>query len=283
MNHPFEQTKDYSKKFITTEDQNSFNELKELVNHLDEKGIQQWFDKESPRMKIKGRENLAKAIGNYTYYFTVQTFGIKTREEVEKIETLKYKMLLKHFKLEDQLSILTQAFDIENEEIFSLLYDTAKFQKKENLFYRSRILLDALTKLYNKEDFEKIQKVEKIIEKNLVDLENPYIAFCVDNGVSYFKLRNNYSITDQIMLNYSDNKKDFILSYNKELPLKDKAYQLLEDIQINYKNRDYLTKSDNETIEKITQHIDNYIKAILYFELQKKLSIKSIKSSLGKI
>lgn len=283
MNYPFEQTKDYSKKFLTTEDQNAFTELKALVTNLDEQGVQQWFNRENTRLEIKGKENLAKAIGNYTYYFSVQITGFKNVKEIEECENMKYKILLKHFKLEDQFSILTQKFDIENEEIFTLLYQTAKIQKKENIFYNSRIILDPLVKMYHKEDFDKLKKIEKIIERNMVDLENPYMAFCIDNGASYFKLKNNYTITDEIMLNYSDNKKDFILSYNKDLPLKNKAYQLLEDIQTDYNERAYLTVADQETIGKITKHIDNYLKAILYFELNNKLPEKSIKSSLNKI
>lgn len=282
MNYPFEQTKDY-RTFLNNEDKNSFDKLRELVTNLDEKGIQEWFDKENSRLKTKGKENLAKAIGNYTYYFSVQITGFKNAKEIEEVENRKYQILLKHFKLEDQLIILTQKYDFESEDIFTLLYKTAKTQKKENVFYNSRIILDPLVKLFSKEKFDKLKKIEIIIEKNMVDLENTYMAFCIDNGASYFKLKNSYCITDEIMLNYSDNKKDFILSYDRELPLKNKAYQLLEDLHNNYNNRPYLTVADQETIEKITKHIDNYIKAILYFDLNKKLPEKSIKSSLNKI
>lgn len=282
MNYPFEQNKDY-RTFLNNEDKISFDELKELVTNLDEQGIQKWFDKENPRLKTKGKENLAKAIGNYTYYFSVQITGFKNIKEIEDAENRKYQILLKHFKLEDQLAILNQKYDFESEDIFALLYNTAKSQKKENIFYNSRIILDPLVKLFSKEKFDKLKKIETIIEKNMVDLENTYMAFCIENGATYFRLKNSYTITDEIMLNYSDNKKDFILSYNKELPLKNKAYQLLEDIQSNYNERSYLTVADQTTTEKITKHIDNYLKAILYFELNNKLPVKSIKSSINKI
>lgn len=259
MKYLFEKTKNN----FTVEEENAFTYLRELVTNLDEKGVKKWFDKENPRMKEKGKENLALSIGNYTYYFSLKTNGYRTEKQIKEIESMKYKILLPHFKLEDQFTILSGELNIE-EEIFDLLYKTAKIQKKEKVFYQSRIILDPLTKLYYKENFDKIKKIETIINKNIVDLENPYMAFYYNNGGSYYNLKNNYTMSDEIMLNYSDDKKDFILSYGKVLPSKNKANQLLADIKNNYENRSYITVSDQERIEKITENVKNYKNSFIF-------------------
>jgi hypothetical protein len=283
MKYPFEQTKDYSKKFLDYNDTKEFNNLKNLVNTLNEEGVDKWFSIQNERLKIKGKENLAKAIGNTTYYFSIKTNKFLNKKEIENIENQQYKILLKHFKLEEQLMILSQAFEFESEEIFQLIYQNAKKENKKNIFYSSRIILDSLSKIFYKEYFDKLKRIEKYIEKNLVEIKNSYMAFFIENGSYYYKLENNYTLTDQIIINYSDNKREFILSYGKELPLKSKADQLLEDIKNFYKQKDYFSKRDQEILEKLNKNIENYIKIILFFEFNKKLPNKSLKGLLNKI
>lgn len=284
MKYPFERISSCNSKFVNEKDNEKFSQLKRFVNDLDELGVDQWFLDNNSYLKVKGKENLAKAIGNTTYYFTVQSNGFLKKEELDYMELFQYQILLKHFNLEQQFSILTQVYDFKDERLFELLYQSAKKEKKQEQFYQSRIVLDPLFKLFNKEDFDTLKKIETIIEKNMVDLQNNFMAFFKDSGGSYYSnLNNNYSLTDEIILNYSENKKQFILSYNKEIPLKDKAYQLLQDIEEHYKKRDWLSQADNENIKSVTLQIDKYIKTVMYFDLNKKLPPKSIKAPSNKI
>ena len=78
-------------------------------------------------------------------------------------------------------------------------------------------------------------------------------------------------------------KRDFILSQGRQLPLKEYAYQLVEDISDNYKKRDWLSQADGETLNNLSKNVDKYIKAILYFELSKKFPEKDIKTKQNKI
>lgn len=284
MNYPFEKMPGYSNEFVNPEDKEKFYELKKLVQSLDDEGVKHWFDKNKSFLKVKGKENLSKAIGNHTYYFSVQTLGQMRKEQIEKIENNQYEILLKHFKLEHQFSILTQLFHFESEDLFTLLYQTAKKEKKEDVFFKSRIILDPLMKMFSKENFTHLEKIENIINKKIVDLENNKMAFFNNNGSSYYgNLNHSYKITDEIILNYSDKKRDFILSQGKQPPLKEYAYQLLEDISDNYKKRDWLSKADGETLDILSKNVDKYIKASLYFELSKKFPEKEIKIKQHKI
>lgn len=282
MKYPFE--KIANSDFVNPQDKEKFSELRTHVKDLNEEGVEQWFLDNNSYLKVKGKENLAKAIGNTTYYFSVQSNGLMSKENIISIELFQYEILLKHFNLEQQFRILTQVYDFKDERLFELLYQTAKKEKKQEKFYQSRIILDPLFKLFHKEEFELLKKIEVIIEKNMVDLQNNFMAFFKGDGGSYYsKLNNNYSLTDEIMLNYSEAKKDFIMSYSKEIPLKTKAYQLLQDIEENYKQRDWLSQSDNENIKSVTLQIDKYIKTIMYFDLNKKLPPKSTKTITNKI
>lgn len=282
MKYPFE--KIANSDFVNPQDKEKFSELRTHVKDLNEEGVEQWFLDNNSYLKVKGKENLAKAIGNTTYYFSVQSNGLMSKENLISIELFQYEILLKHFNLEQQFSILTQVYDFEDERLFELLYQTAKKEKKQEKFYQSRIVLDPLFKIFKKEDFELLKKIEIIIEKNMVDLQNNFMAFFKGDGGSYYsKLSNNYSLTDEIMLNYSEEKKDFIMSYSKEIPLKTKAYQLLQDIEENYKQRDWLSKADSENIKAVTLQIDKYIKTVMYFDLKKKLPPKSTKTITNKI
>lgn len=284
MKYPFERISTYNSDFVNSQDKEKFNQLRTCVTQWNEPGVDQWFVENNSYLKVKGKENLAKAIGNATFYFSIQSNGFLTREYINEKEYYQYKILLKHFNLEQQFNILTQAYDFEDIRLFELLYLTAKKEKKEEKFYQSRIILDPLFKLFNKEHFDKLKKIETIIKKDIVDLQTNFMAFFKDNGGSYYSnLNNKYSLTDEIILNFSENKKEFILSYNKQIPLKDKAYQLLEDIQDNYKKRDWLSPADNENIKAVMQQTDKYIKTVMYFDLNKKLPPKNIKTNTHKI
>lgn len=283
MTHPFEQVKNYTNEFINPKDKEEFSNLGNLVSSYNEEGVDAWFKEKKKWLKIKGKENLAKAIGNNTYYFSVSGKIGMSRQEIENLEYKKYLIVLKHFKLEEQFRILTQHFKMESEDVFRLLYKTAKEQKKEELFYNSRIILDPLLALFSKHEFDKLRNIEAIIEKNMVDFKNSKVAFFYKNGSSYFNVINHYSITDEIMFNYTQEKKEFIESYGQQLPLKEKAYQLLEDMNNYYKNKDWISQSDNENLKNITKQIDTYIKATIYFDLNKKFPVKNINNTFKKI
>ena len=54
------------------------------------------------------------------------------------------------------------------------------------------------------------------------DVNNIYVnkvAYYYGNGASYYgNLKNKYAISDEIILNYTDEKRDFLLNRNVELP-----------------------------------------------------------------
>lgn len=270
MIYPFEQVKNYTNNFLNPEDKEQFNTLKNLVNSYDERGVNAWFKQKKSWLKTKGKENLAKAIGYSTYYFNVKSSLGTKKEDLEDLEYKQIIILLKNFELEQQLIILTQNFKMESEDIFKLLFETAKTEKKENILYNSRIILDPLIAIYSRHEFDKLKILESIIEKKVVNLESNKVAFLVKDGGSYFKLKNSYFITDEIIFNYSPEKRDFIMSHGKEIPLKEKAYQLLEDITQDYEKRDWNSVGDMENLKNITKNINIFIKAILYFDFNKK-------------
>lgn len=284
MKYPFEKSSNYSSDFANAQDKEKFGQLRQYVNDLNESQVDQWFLDNNNYLKVKGKQNLAKAIGNTTFYFAVQSTGFMSKEDINNKEFHQYKILLKHFNLEQQFSLLTQVYDVEDKRLFELLYQTAKKEKKQNQFYQSRIVLDPLFKIFTKEKFELLKDIEIIIEKNMVDLQNNFMAFFKDNGGSYYSnLNTQYSLTDEIILNYSEGKKEFIMSYNKEIPLKAKAYQLLQDIEEHYKKRDWISQADNENMKSVTLQIDKYIKTVMYFDLNKKLPPKNSKTLNKKI
>ena len=129
MKYPFE--KIANSDFVNPQDKEKFSELRTHVKDLNEEGVEQWFLDNNSYLKVKGKENLAKAIGNTTYYFSVQSNGLMSKENIISIELFQYEILLKHFNLEQQFRILTQVYDFKDERLFELLYQTAKKEKKQ--------------------------------------------------------------------------------------------------------------------------------------------------------
>lgn len=284
MKYLFEKIPGYKNEFVEAKDKQDYNYLKNLVDNFDERGVDEWFEKRKKFLKIKSKENLAQAIGNYSNYFSTNAPIQTTKKEMEDLEISKMLMLLKHFNLKNQFAILNNQYDMESKEVISLLYETAKKEKKEKKLYVSRILLDPLFKMFKNEEFDKIKEIEGIIEKTIVDINTNKIALKIENSTSYFNsLKNNYSITDSIICCYSKNKRDFILSYSKNLPTKEKAYQLLEDITQEYSDRQTKYINDVKNIEIIGNLVNKYLLAILYIDLQKNLPQKLTKVSKVKI
>ncbi len=274
MKYPFERT-NYGHDFINSKDKDIFLELKRYVNNYEEDNVNEWFSKHKEILKIKGKNNLAKAIGNYTYYFSLGS-GFMSLDAMEALKSQQYQLLLKHFKFEDQAIILTQEFDLSDIKVIETLYKTAKKENKKEKFFNSRIFLDIAQKIFSKENFDKIEELEIIIEKKIHEIQVNKVAFYYQNGASYYgNLKNKYAITDEIILNYTDDKRDFLLNRDIQLPSKNYALQLLEDINQNYKEREFMSLADNETLEQLSRSVNFYYKKTMYIELEKKLEVKN--------
>lgn len=272
--------------FINPIDQEQFSKLKKLVNSYDDSGVSLWFSNYENKLTKKNRvlfkSNLAMAIGKTSYFFSSSNYNIHSKKELDELMDLQYLILLKHFNLDEQLFILTQEFDLESLKVFELLYQSAYKEKKENTLYNSRILLDPLFKFFIQEKFEKCIEIENIIHRNINLLENNIMVFSHQGATSYYsKLNNTYSLTDEIILNYSDNKNNFLLSRNIPLPKKDIAIQLLKDIEHNYNDRTWTSNADKETLELINTSIEKYFKALMFFDLNDNLitSCKNINNN----
>lgn len=282
MKYPFEKEKN-DIHFKYEKDNELFIELKSYVNSLQEEEVDKWFIKNEKNLKRKGKENLSKAIGTYTYYFSISSKNINSLEKIRELESKQQLMLLKHFKFKEQALILNQQDELKDSKIIEVLYITAKKENKKNKFFNSRVFLDVISKMFSEDEFNNILEIEKIIEKRIDTIEVNKIAFYQKNSASYYsKLNNNYAISDEIILNYNDKKRDFLLERNVELPTKEKALKLLEDITQEYKERDYMTPDNYKTLALIAHAVNNYYKVISYYYLNEKLANKQ-KTKLIKI
>lgn len=283
MNIPFQTTKvNYSKRLVNVKDKEEFDYLKELVNSNDEQAIDNWFKQQN--LCKQGKTNLAYMIGQTTYYFSISNFTVMNRKDIEEVRSQHQLNLLKHFCISDQIKILTQEFDLESPKIFKLMHDTAKKENKSEGFYSSRILLDPLYKIFSSEDFEKIKNIEVAIEKNIEDIETNFIVFSYKNSGSFYNnLKNTYNITDEIMLNYTEKKAEFLASRNIPLPSVEKATTLLKDIENHYASRQWMSISDQETIGKLSMHMSEYKTIKMCISLEESLHNKSNKIKAKKI
>ena len=175
MKYPFERT-NYGHDFINSKDKDIFLELKRYINNYEEDNITEWFLRHKDILKRKGKNNLAKAIGNYTYYFSLGS-GFMSVDAMEALKSQQYQLILKHFNFEDQAIILTQEFDLSDIKVIETLYKTAKKENKKEKFFNSRVFLDVAQKIYSKEDFKKIEELEIIIEKKIHDIHINKVAF----------------------------------------------------------------------------------------------------------
>ena len=267
MKYPFE-TNNYGHNFVSEKDKEKFLTLKRYVNNYDNKGT----------------EGLVKAIANYTYYFHVSGPVSMKKEEIENLKSIQYLSLLKYFNLENQLLILTQEFDLEDSKVIEFLYKTAKKEKKEKILYNSRIFLDIVYKQYSINNFDKIIEIENIINKKIEDIKTTSIIFKRGNETSYYmNLNHNYAITDEIILNYSEEKRIFLENRGLEPPSIQVATQLLEDITTKYQKREFMTVGDSEKLQSLNQTLNEYEKRILYFDLKDTLREKQIKIKSRKI
>lgn len=273
--------------FKNDQDKESYGELKEYLTGFHDKEIEQWFIKNN--LNTQEYQNLAQAIGQHTFYFSVSTVTATTKQEIIETQNKLYELLLKNFSFDNQLKILVQQYDLNenNLRIFKILYETAKEENQLNKFYTSRVLLDPLFKLFSDEKFIALSEFEKTINKPIRELVSHYMTFRRTNpnntGTSYYKLSNEYFLTDEIILNYSDNKLNYLTENNIELPTKVKAEQLLKDIEEDYNGRSWRSVSDELTLEDVKNAIDNYIKVTLYYQLGDNLSNESNSRSRFKV
>lgn len=257
--------------FKNDQDKEAYGELKEYLTGFHDKEIKQWFIKNN--LNTEEYQNLARAIGQHTFYFSVSTVTATTKKELIETQNKLYEILLSNFSFDNQLKILIQQYDLNenNLVVFKILYEAAKEENKLEKFYTSRVLLDPLFKLFADEKFAELSEFEKTINKPISELVSPYMAFRRTNpnntGTSYYKLGNEYFLTDEVILNYSDKKLNYLTENNLVLPTQSKAKQLLKDIEEDYNSRNWKSVSDEQTLEDVKNAIDNYIKVTLYYEL----------------
>ena len=283
MKPPFETEKVRQSTFLNKEDQESYQKLCSLVNDGDEDGVDKWFGERNEYLGAMGRENLAKVIANSIGLIRVKTTFGSSREDLKKQEAWLNILLLKNFNAEDQITILTKEWRLENKDIIRFVFETAKKEKKENLFYKCDRITDSFFHFFSKEDFKSIKEIEYFTGKCLLDITRERFPLIKENGCSYFSLDTERSILDEIILNYSDEKRDFIQSYNRSLPTKEDAFKLLREIKESYKKRDFITPHDIETLNMVEQGVGRYIKSIMYLDMKKTLPEKMSKETRPKI
>ena len=268
--------------FKDEKDKELYRELNMHLTNFSEQEVEQWFVKNN--LNTEEYENLAKAIGQHTFYFSVSGVAITTKQEIIDTENKLYEITLKNFSFDNQLKILVQQYDLNenNLVVFKILYETAKKENKLENFYNSRVLLDPPFKLFSDEKFTELSKFEQTINKPINELISHYMAFKRSNpnntGTSYYKLSNQYYLTDEIILNYTENKFNYLKENNIELPTKLKAKQLLKDIEDDYSKRDWKTANDMQTLDDVKIAIDNYIKVTLYYHLEDHLNESNTKA-----
>lgn len=242
-----------------------FDMLKYYIQGGEYNEIDNWFKKNIKNEKDE--DDLMKQIINTTYFFSFSSTS--TSAQYVKQEKIKReKSILKNIGIKNKLllycPVIIEDLNLEHLDCFDLIKD------KKTIIESSSFIRE-ITKLFNKESFEELDNIEKKLNVDILNLKMSNVYFChkekYSTGAFNFNLNEKiFSPMDDIILNYSSEKENYLINKNIEIPNHEYANNICEKMMLIIKNDVYFGHNDN-----YTKKIENSLK--LFKESTAKLEL----------
>lgn len=272
-------------KILSKEDNKLFLNLKNHVFNLDEKKIDDWFQK--LHLSDQDLENLTTTILQSTYFFSFQGM-----QDILYKMNQQMKMVIPYFSTKSINLFLQNEFEIENfdNELWQIYFEKANKENTLSNFYSSSSIVKLLVSLLHQEKFERLDEIEKILGKKLHEISTKNIPFFYEEknmrGCYYVRLSQNIKINNIIILDYSNQKKEFYQKRN--IPLTSEKDMLnIKNLILDFFENQKIEQNYNlyhqDMLKNIVQNINIYEKVFYAENLEKKLTKSKIIKKPNKI
>lgn len=269
-------------------------ELKSFIFEGDYTKIENWLVRHDIKNNAFNAQSLVDCITNkYTYRFfafrvptdngkVINTNHVKAATEGWEKRVV---AIIEHLSLSQQLKLLN--YQVEDDFSFTYLKVLKYEPEQKNLLLSSIEFNNFITRLFHKEKFDELDKINEYLKVNSLDtLSNNAIIIYKDKScISTITLKDThrynleYKPLYDLLFNYTNKKFEYAISLGMDLPHKEQAISIRnsciniteqEDKKLNYKNTRSLDlqRCSLESIEK-------YKEKCFYFDLQHKIPVKS--------
>lgn len=248
-----------------------FKELARFVFDGKYEEIDNWFKKHQISKKPALERELSLRILNEIYFFSFRSLST-SRKEIDEEGNRREIAILKNLKCENQLRLFNVA-SVEN--VNHKHFEAMKLTKKnKELIENSSSVGYVITKLFNKENFDELEKIESIFKRSLLEQKSSGATIMYkekySNGTYFFKIDEPiFSPKYDIVFNYSSNKKEYLEKKGIDLPTVKEAANLhiLVLKSISERANDWRP----EDVEKINKQISDYKIQKNYLDLNENL------------
>lgn len=248
-------------------------ELRNLVFEGEIEAIDIWFEKNlynhSKSKQSKIIEDLSKYIINQESYFFSFKDDYFDIDKISKEKEKRINSVIKHIDLKHQLKILNNhLYDDIKIEYLNRLKQTPINKEKDieivnelglittRLFFNEKF--DYIDFLINHLSYSPLDNYSQnfiLMKKEKYSLSGTYF-YCEDNCVKPYY---------DIIYNYSEEKKEYLISKNITLPSKEDVLLFISELEKNI-NKSKVNYSNDDRLEKI-KDINNYLTYLHYFYL----------------
>jgi len=260
-----------------------FSELACLVKDGYYQEIDGWFEKHQISRKPSLQRKLTIRILDNPYFFSFQSFSTNIRF-INQERIKRESAILKNLKIENQLLLLSPACieDFSFEHLGAMKLN----KKNKEILLNSNRFSGVITKLFNKEDFEEINKIDEILGLSVLEMKTKGLTFNYkeknSHGAFYIELETAiFSPKHNIIFAHTKEKEDFLKNKGVNLPNNEEVDNLYKEIKESLKKNKHL--SHLNYIEKVEDSIKEYKTIILFEHLNNNLTEKQIKSKKMKI
>lgn len=273
------------------ENEDLVKELKSFIFYGDYASIENWLVKYNIKNDQASADSLVTYITNkHTYNFfafvppmnntkVIDNNHIKrTREAFEK----RVISILNHLSLNEQLKLLN--YQVEDD--FSINHLKALDFKLENIepLIRSVEFTGFIVSLFNKEKFSELDKINEYLKINTLEIVSNHavIVSKEKNATSIVTLKDisdlQYQPVYDLLFNYTDKKFNYAVSLGSDLPYKEQAINIRNNVINIIKQEDdksaYNSTRSIDVQRRSEESIEKYKDKCFYFELQNKIPNK---------
>lgn len=261
-----------------------FSELSNLVSLGLESEIADWFNQNINKNKKLEKELTTKILNAY-YFFSFSSSYTLNKNYLENERLRRELCVLSHLRIENQLLLFNPtAIDVVTAEHFSVIKNT---KKNRDVLCSSGIMSYVVTKLFHKEKFSDLDKINKKFGLNFLEQKNNNITFCYEesnsNGSFFLPLEDViFKPKYDIAFLFSPTKKLYLEQNNIELPTVEEITELKRLAFESFtKNNTWYDRKEYR--ERIEQAVASYVPQKTYIDLQGNLGEQAISTKKKKI
>lgn len=258
----------------------SLDELQRIVSEGNKFAIDKWFNDYSFDKNSIEAHQFAKSMAKRHYFFSFRSPLNTSKAFFDEQSIIRETAVLKHFALKSQLEILASLYisdEVKLEHIRVLDYSLNKPEDKE-IIDKSQILDVIWMTFFSKEKFKDFEEIQSILGFSLIDKECSlahilYKGKNISGAITVILGDKVYKPYFDIIFNYTETKKKYILDLGLSLPNIKESEDLLALVREKIEKDPYFNRKDN--LDMLHDKTRQYLKCTRYESLTKMIVEKN--------